>query len=522
MPPRRTRLGESRTSDGRQTRSQRPASSPPPPTATKRRARQPQVEITTKTRTIQRPGRTPAVSINELEQYRAVSPQPPIPPSHERPSWQLFGWGSNDSGQLGMGEEGAVYTELPRPTRNQVVEKLIAEGLFGVTGAGLETIAAGAFHSLAVSEDGAVWSFGHNDTATLGRQTAGGGDPVPRRVQSLIDEGFRAVRVVAGDCISAALSDKGELRAWGLFRSADAEGMKAFSPTIPKQSTPSPIPGLANERFAAIAVGHDHLVLLTTSGEVYTMGSGDSGQLGYRVPKNDPVLGTVPHKVLRASRGHRAVIVGAGGSTSFFVDEQGVVWGWGLNDSGQTGTGKLPAMPKPQAGQNQEEDAAPQMHDRKKVRGMIVWTPQRVKRMSRSELGGGVSVVQIAGGDSHTLFLTSDGRVFACGSAWDGQLGGAQNPEDKVPEPVLVTFPHNVEEDPIVQIACGPRMSAAVTRAGVLYTWGSNVNAQIGVKDVPDEVSVPTVVIRREGGWRTKVVACGSQHCLALLQKKAQ
>ncbi|KAI9056476.1 RCC1/BLIP-II [Trametes sanguinea] len=421
-----------------------------------------------------------------------------------------------------MGEEGAVYSELPRPTRNQVIEKMISGGQFGSAGAGLETIAAGAFHSLAVSEDGAVWSFGNNETATLGRQTTGGGDPVPRRIDSLLDEGFRAVRVVAEDCSSAALSDKGELRAWGLYRSADAEGVKAFSPTIPKQSTPGPIPGLADERFAAAAGGHDHLVLLTTAGEVYTVGCGDSGQLGYRVPEHNPVLGTVPHKVLRASRGHRAVVVGAGGSTSFFVDEQGVVWGWGLNDSGQTGTGKLPAIPKPQANEDQSQDAAPPMQDRKKVRGMIVWTPQRVKRVSRAELGGGASVVQIAGGDAHTLFLTSDGRVFACGSAWDGQLGGAQDPKDKVPEPVPVPFPHDVKEDPVVQIACGPRISAAVTRDGVLYTWGSNTTAQIGVKDVPDEISVPTVVVRREGGWRTKVVACGSQHCLALLQKKAQ
>jgi regulator of chromosome condensation len=40
----------------------------------------------------------------------------------------------------------------------------------------------------------------------------------PLPLQSLTDEKFRAVRVTAGDSISAAISADGELRVWGSFR----------------------------------------------------------------------------------------------------------------------------------------------------------------------------------------------------------------------------------------------------------------------------------------------------------------
>lgn len=77
-----------------------------------------------------------------------------------------------------------------------------------------------------------VRSWGINDNAALGRQTVNVADPsnpdekipneeleaYPYVVQSLVDEGFRAVQVAAGDSVSVAVSDKGLVRAWGSFR----------------------------------------------------------------------------------------------------------------------------------------------------------------------------------------------------------------------------------------------------------------------------------------------------------------
>lgn len=77
-----------------------------------------------------------------------------------------------------------------------------------------------------------MWSCGVNDDAALGRITKDVPDPdnpeaflsiddltaIPHPLESLVSEGFRAVRIAAGDSISAAISDQGELRVWGSFR----------------------------------------------------------------------------------------------------------------------------------------------------------------------------------------------------------------------------------------------------------------------------------------------------------------
>jgi regulator of chromosome condensation len=74
-----------------------------------------------------------------------------------------------------------------------------------------------------------------NDDAALGRITKDVSDPnnpgqflnvdllttIPHTLQNLVDDGFRALKVAAGDSISAAIGSEGELRVWGSFRVSD-------------------------------------------------------------------------------------------------------------------------------------------------------------------------------------------------------------------------------------------------------------------------------------------------------------
>ncbi|KAJ2931716.1 hypothetical protein H1R20_g5505, partial [Candolleomyces eurysporus] len=443
------------------------------------------------------------------------NPLPSIP-AHERPGLVLFAWGAGNFGQFGMGPD--VLHEVPKPKRSVWSEEQSAAGKFGEKDAGLETASAGGLHTLLVDEKGTVWTCGVNDEAALGRETVNIPDPenpgqfldvddltsYPHPLQSLVDENFRTVQTVAGDSISAAVSSDGELRVWGSFRAN--EGALGFADGLKNQYKPVS-PGLQlyhkpgdTEKVVSVANGSNHLLVLTTHGNVFAWGASEQGQLGRKVLERRKIHGTVPEKITLGTRARKAVVVGAGSYHSFAVDEQGDVWGWGLNTMGQTGTGYTSTL----------DD--------------IVQTPQKVGGLSKDELGGDV-VVEIIGGTHHTLFRTRAGKVYGVGRCNAGQLGLAEEDPafkdrfdpDFVTVPALVTFPD--ADDPIVQISCGTHNSAAVTEGGALYSWGQGLQGELGVPE--EEVRTPRIIVKKEGGsWHTVSVSCGGQHTLALLRKK--
>ncbi|KAK7041776.1 hypothetical protein VNI00_009065 [Paramarasmius palmivorus] len=419
-------------------------------------------------------------------------PQPPAP---QQPPLYLFGCGASQYGQLG----GIFPDEIPKPARVAWVNQAIEEGKFGAEGAGLVAVAAGVFiHSSLTKQD-------PNDDAALGYKTPEGFEQdvveTPQLIQSLKDDDFVAVKVIAGSTVSAAISSSGELRVWGTFKCA--EGKLGFAPGTSHQYKPLTLPPPAlrktnPERFVSVAAGAHHIITLTTHGNVYTWGVGELGQLGRRVPDRRKIHGTVPEKVVLGTRSRKAVVIGAGSQQSFAVDEAGDVWAFGLNNNGQLGIGSASGKADP------------------------VLTPTKVPKLSVEALDG-ERVIQISGGEAHTLFLTSGGRVFACGQHDIGQLGLPKDDprlaDDVTCTPYPVHIPLPDPDDPVVQIDTSSRGNWVITADGALYGWGEANSSELGIGDA--SVWTPKVVVRRDGGWRAEQIACGGQHSVCLLRRRS-
>jgi len=116
------------------------------------------------------------------------------------------------------------------------------------------------------------------------------------------------------------------------------------------------------------------------------------------------------------------------------------------------------------------------------------------------------AIKKIVGGAGHTLILDTNGHVYSCGWNNRGQVGNGKQEEN------ILTFQkiHALEHQQIIDICCGWDSSAALTRDGELYVWGSNRYGQLGLDPIVFQ-SVP-LPYRISIGKKIKCVSMGLRH----------
>jgi alpha-tubulin suppressor-like RCC1 family protein len=115
-------------------------------------------------------------------------------------------------------------------------------------------------------------------------------------------------------------------------------------------------------------------------------------------------------------------------------------------------------------------------------------------------------MMSVAGGDQHSLALKRDGTVWAWGLNANGQLGNGTTTNSTVP--VAVSGLANV-----VAISAGGNFSLALKGDGTVWAWGSNLFDQLGDNGVT--FLTATLPVRVFGLTNITAISAGYAHSIA-------
>lgn len=122
-----------------------------------------------------------------------------------------------------------------------------------------------------------------------------------------------------------------------------------------------------------------------------------------------------------------------------------------------------------------------------------------------------LNIIQIGCGKGHSLFLTENNEVYACGNNERGQLGIGSRLKwcKKLPKPKKIVY----DGPPVKKIGCGNEFSALLDTDGHLYMFGMSEFGQLGYNPNTDCVySARKVSFNAIADIRIVDFSCGSHH----------
>ncbi|CAM8881824.1 unnamed protein product [Rhodiola kirilowii] len=215
---------------------------------------------------------------------------------------QVYSWGWGDFGRLGHGNSSDLF--IPQPIQ-------------AFQGMQIKQIACGDSHCLALSMDGDVWSWGRNQNGQLGLGTSED-SLVPQKIQAF--QGVSVKMVAAGAEHTVAVTEDGELYGWGWGRYGNLGLGDRNDRLVPQKVSSS-----HGEKMTQVACGWRHTISVTSLGGLYTYGWSKYGQLGHGNFEDH----LVPHKLEALAEHFITEISGGWRHTMALTSDGKLFgWGW--------------------------------------------------------------------------------------------------------------------------------------------------------------------------------------------------
>jgi alpha-tubulin suppressor-like RCC1 family protein len=332
-------------------------------------------------------------------------------------------------------------------------------------------VAAGGNHTVALRSNGEVWAWGSNINGELGDGTSGTTPrTTPTRVRinstTFLDN---MLAVAAGTSHTLALKSDGTVLAWGLNSSGqlgDGTTVQKLYPVAVKLANGTPLSGIVE-----IACGATHSLALKNDGTVWAWGANASGQIGDGTTTSPRSFATQV-KVSTSSFLTNVVSIAGGAAHSAAAKSDNSVWCWGLNSSGQLGNNSTKSSSFP-------------------------------VRVSKSS--GFLSAAKVYCGANHTM-----AGDYAWGLNTNGQLADGTTTTRKVAVPMMWPASFFFPAAPVTGILVARGGTGHTIFAyGGAATAGLNTSGQLGIGSTTQQVYAQGPVFG-DGD-----VAAGANHSLS-------
>ena len=391
----------------------------------------------------------------------------------------FYGWGRNDHGQLGSGN----FTEFHAPERLPAAPGGVADWnelylrVIGHSGQG-------------ITPNGELWVWGRNLQGQLGlgdiinRDTPVQNTNLPSGLANWnyvewIHSGYHNfVRPLVLNANDELVPD-GRLFGWG-FNTDGRLGLNhtnlVTTPTpIPMPATMTAIPGVNNwgdVEFieAALELSNGFTLVRTPNGQLFGWGRNLEGSIGLNhtnpvnVPTNIPMPAAMA--AIPSVNNWNDVEIFQGTFATFARTPNGQLFVWGINTQGALGLNHTNPVNTPTLNNNLPP-------------GVANWN--EIERFQFQSNG--------------VFAFTADGRKFATGFNGHGNFGLGNNDAlttfTPIPLSILPSLP-NVSSWNDLDLIIGSHHTFAITPTGRMFTWGRNVEGNLGLGHNTTPVNTPT------------------------------